>query len=277
MELKNKTVVITGGGSGMGRELVLNLLKRGNKVIALDINESGLQETSRLAEDLKEALAIQVVDIASKESIDELTGKIIASFGQVDGIINNAGIIQPFERLGDLGFASIKKVFDINFFGTLYLIKAFLPHLLTRPEAHIVNISSMGSFLPIAGQSIYGASKAAVKMMSESLAFELKETNVRVMTVFPGAIFTNIRVNSGLGEADTDDSSKRTAPKGVTLPSVAAQEIIKGMEKNKNRIFVGKDSKILRLLSRLSPDFAYNFIYNRMKDKILKSIKKTND
>jgi len=276
MELKNKTVVVTGGGSGMGRELVLNLLKRRNKVIALDINESGLQETSRLAGDRKEALAIQVVDIANKESIDELPDKIIASFGQVDGIINNAGIIQPFEKLNDLDFASIKKVFDINFFGALYLIKAFLPHLLTRPEAHIVNISSMGSFLPIAGQSIYGASKAAVKMMSESLAFELKETNVRVMTVFPGAIFTNIQVNSGLGKADVDDSNNKTAPKGVTLPSVAAEMIIKGMEKNKNRIFVGNDSKILRLLSRLNPDFAYNLIYNKMKDKILKSIKKTN-
>jgi len=268
MKLINKTIIITGGGGGMGRELVLNLLKRGNRIIALDINESGLQETVRLAENRKEALATQVIDITCKESIDELVDKAIATFGYVDGIINNAGIIQPFEKLNNMDFATIRKVFDINFFGTLYLIKAFLPHLLTRPEAHIVNISSMGGFLPVPGQSIYGASKAAVKIMSESLASELAETNVQVTTVFPGAIFTDIKINSGLKEAGVSASDCKTAPKGVTLPSIAVETILEGMEQNKSRVYIGKDCKTMNMFYRLNPAFACKLIYNKMKDKI---------
>jgi len=269
MDLSNKTIVVTGGGNGMGRELVLNLLKRGNNVIAMDINESALQETFRLAENRKKALATMVVDVTSKDSIDELVNKSIAIFGQVDGIIDNAGVIQPFVKLNDTDFTIIKRVFDINFFGTLYMMKAFLPHLLTRPEACIVNISSMGGFLPVPGQSVYGASKAAVKILTESLASELTATNVRVTTVFPGAIFTNIKANSGLGKeksAGKDPSKYAVAPKGVLEPAVAAEIIIKGVEQNKVRVFVGRDSKIMNAMYRLNPTFASKLISKKIKE-----------
>lgn len=268
MQLKNKTIIVTGGGNGMGREMVLNLLKRGNNVIALDINESGLQETARLAEDRRAALAAFVIDITQKESIDELVEKAVATFGQVDGIVNNAGVMQPFEKLNDMNFETIKRVFDINFFGTLYLIKAFLPYLFTRPEAHIVNVSSMGGFLPVPGQSIYGASKAAVKIMSESLTSELANTNVRVTTVFPGAIFTDIKINSGLKEVGVTASNCTTVPKGMTTPAAAVEAIIKGVEQRNPRVYIGKDSKTMSMFYRLNPAFACKLIYSKMKDKI---------
>ena len=265
MNLKNKTIIITGGGNGMGRELVLNLLKRGNNVIALDINEAALQETVQLAADRKEALATLIVDISREESFDGLADKAIALFGSVDAVICNAGIIQPFKKVYELDAAVIQKVFDINFFGTIRLIRAFLPHLFTRPEAHIVNISSMGGFMPFPGQAVYGASKAAVKILSESLISELAATQVRVTVVFPGAMSTNIAANSGLGQmisAEQGDTSKK-----ILSPTVAAEMIIKGVEKNKNRIFVGSDSKMLNLLYRLSPNFACKFIYKQMKSE----------
>ncbi|OMF28233.1 SDR family NAD(P)-dependent oxidoreductase [Paenibacillus sp. FSL H8-0259] len=116
---------------------------------------------------------------------------MIDQHGKVDGIINNAGIIHPFLKVNELEYDKIKLVMDINFYGTLYMVKSFLPYLLKRPVVHIANVSSMGGFLPVPGQTIYGASKAAVKLLTEGLRAELKDTNVKVTLVFPGGVSTN--------------------------------------------------------------------------------------
>jgi len=198
MKVQNKTILVTGGGSGMGRELVLNLLSKEAKVFAVDINEANLLETVVLAAEKKDSLNTFVADITDKASVEALLNKTLARYGCVDGIINNAGIIQPFIKVNELGYDAIERVMNVNFYGTLYMTKTFLPHLLTRPEAHIVNISSMGGFLPVPGQTIYGASKAAVKLLTEGLHSELTDSNVKVTIVFPGAVNTNITKNSGL-------------------------------------------------------------------------------
>jgi short-subunit dehydrogenase len=153
---------------------------------------------------------------------------------------------------------------SINFYGTVYMVKAFLPHLLKRPEAHIVNISSMGGFLPVPGQSIYGASKAAVKLLTEGLYSELKGTNVNVTVVFPGATQTNISENSGLKvPKSASKSQKQDFP---MLPaSEAAEIIVRGISANRFQVFVGKDSKFMNLLCRINPKFATNFIAKQMK------------
>jgi short-subunit dehydrogenase len=266
MKIKDKVIIVTGGGNGVGRELVLNLLSKEAKVITVDINETALQETAKLAGKKQNLLTTFVIDITNKASIQELFEKSIAIHNQVDGIINNAGIIQYFKKLNTLDFDEIERVMNINFYGTLYMTKIFLPHLLIRPEAHIVNISSMGGFLPVPGQTIYGASKAAVKLMTEGLKSELSETNVNVTVVFPGAIQTNIKKNSGLGD-EAGESAESTTKK-LTSPAKAAEIIINAIEKNKSRIFIGKDSKYMDIIYRLKPKWASKFIYNKMKDKI---------
>ena len=226
-----------------------------------------MQETSQLAGNKKDAFASMIIDITDRNAIANSVDKAVAIFGQVDGIINNAGIIQPFKKLIDTDFSIMTKVVEINFGGTMYMIKAYLPHLLTRPEAHIVNISSMGGFLPVPGQAIYGASKAAVKIMSECLSSELSDTNVRVTIVSPGAIFTNIKSNSGLSkEEGVDASDCEVVPKGVLLPSVAADLITQGVEQNKVRVLIGKDSKIMNFLYNRSPEFACKLIYKKIKE-----------
>ena len=199
MKVQNKIFVVTGGGNGMGRELVLLLLARGASVAAIDIDQSALAETVELSGSKKNKITTHVVNITEKGSVDALPDQIISQHGAVDGLINNAGIIQPFVRLKDLDFSAIERVMNVNFYGTLYMTKAFLPHLLKRPEAHITNISSMGGFLPVPGQTIYGASKAAVKLLTEGLNSELLNSNVHVTVVFPGAVGTNIAANSGVG------------------------------------------------------------------------------
>ena len=187
---------------------------------------------------------------------------MIQHFGQIDGIINNAGIIQPFVKVNDLTFEQVERVINVNFYGCVNVTKAFLPHLLERPEAHVVNISSMGGFLPVPGQSIYGAAKAAVKLFTEGLYAELKETPVRVSVVFPGAIATNITTNSviEMPKVSGDASSMATMP-----AKEAARIILQGMETNQYRILVGSDSKFMDFLCRLAPEYATNFIAKKMK------------
>ena len=217
MKVAGKVIVVTGGGSGMGRELVLKLIRRGARVAAVDINEQTLAETAKLVADTgssaaKDNLATFVVNITDRAAVEALPQQVIERFGQIDGVINNAGIIQPFVRLNDLTYEQIDRVFDVNWRGALYMTKTFLPILLARPEAHIVNTSSMGGFLPVPGQTAYGASKAAVKLMTEGLHSEMAGTNVHVTVVFPGAVATNITTNSGVDIPGGMDAARWKRP-----------------------------------------------------------------
>lgn len=250
----------------MGRELTLNMLSKNAKVIAIDINQNGLQETVSLAGANKNNLCTFVVDITSKVAVEALFEKAIIQFGFVDGIINDAGIIQPFIKVNELSYEAIEHVMNVNFYGTLYMTKTFLPHLLTRPEAHIVNVSSMGGFLPVPGQTIYGASKAAVKLLTEGLHSELTNTNVKVTVVFPGAVNTNITKNSGLGNTSTSTTEKQSAK--ILSAAKAVKIIVEGMERDQYRILVGKDAKFLDFIYRLNPKFAAKFISSKMKERL---------
>jgi short-subunit dehydrogenase len=264
MNVQGKTIVLTGGGSGMGREMTLLLLKKGARVAIVDINESTLKETAELAGDHQDRLTTHVLNITDKEAVAALPEAVIKAHGAVDGLINNAGIIQPFVKINDLAMKDIERVFNVNFWGVVNMTKAFLPHLLKRPEAHIVNTSSMGGFLPVPGQSAYGASKAAVKLFTEGLRSELLSTNVHVTVVFPGAIATNISTNSGITAMPSASSADQSKFKTTSAPD-AARIIIEGMEKNKYRVLVGSDAKLMDRLCRLMPDRAAKIIYSQMR------------
>lgn len=267
MNVRDKVIVVTGGGSGIGRALTLKLLEKGARVAAVDLNENTLSETAELAAQYGDRLSRHIVNVSNRETVEALPGEVIAAHGVVDGLINNAGIIQPFVRLKDLEYDAIERVLNVNLYGVIYMTKAFLPHLLARPEAHIVNVSSMGGFFPVPGQTLYGASKAGVKLLTEGLYSELIDTNVNVTVVFPGAIATNISENSGVmveRAASTDDGvsqSYRTTP-----ADVAAEIIIDGMEQDKFQVYIGSDAKMMNTLYRLNPLRATRFMYNRMKD-----------
>ena len=269
MQLATKTIVVTGAGSGIGRELTLQLLRKGANVAGVDINPTALMETGQLAGVGENRFKAFPLDITAKDQVDALPNEVVSHFGSADGLINNAGIIQPFKPVNDLSFAEINRVMQVNFYGTVYLTKAFLPLFLQRPEAHIVNVSSMGGFIPFPGQTIYGAAKAAVKLFTEGLYAELADTSVRVTVVHPGAIATNITENSGLGKPKVEANA---AQSGMALPAPkAADIIIRAIEKNKYRVTVGKDATMLDILYRLSPKRATSFIGKMMK-KTLKQV-----
>ena len=162
MIISNKVFVVTGGGAGIGQDVVLALVNRGARVAAVDISETGLGETVTLAGGDSDRISTHVVDIADRSAVEVLPDAVVKAHGAVDGLINVAGIIHGFVRVNDLAFSDIEHVMNVNFYGVLNMTKTFLPVLLRRPEAHIAAVSSMGSFVPVPGQTIYGASKAAV-------------------------------------------------------------------------------------------------------------------
>lgn len=264
MKVMNKVIVVTGAGSGMGRALTLALVKMGARVAAVDLNEKTLKETVELAGQNQDKISTHIVNISDRQAVEALPDAVINAHGAVDGIINNAGIIQPFVRLNDLPYEAIERVINVNLYGVIYMTKAFLPHLQKRPSAHIVNVSSMGGFFPVPGQTLYGASKAGVKLLTEGLYSELLESNVRVTVVFPGAIATNITQNSGVAIPTTSTAeSSQSFP--TTSAEDAAQTIINGIERDQFQVYIGNDAKLMNFLYRLSPRRATRFMYSRMK------------
>lgn len=263
MQVANKVFVVTGAGSGIGRALVLQLRNEGGRVAAVDIDAETLEETRELAGQHGEKISLHVADVTDREAVEALPADVIEAHGVVDGLINNAGIIQPFVRLNDLEYDAIERVLNVNLYGTIYMTKAFLPHLLERPVAHIVNVSSMGGFFPVPGQTLYGASKAAVKLLTEGLYAELLETDVGVTVAFPGATATNIAENSGVAvDGAGDDQAQNFSP---LAPEAAAETIIEGMKQDKFQVFVGRDARMMNILYRIHPRLATRFMFRQMK------------
>jgi NAD(P)-dependent dehydrogenase (short-subunit alcohol dehydrogenase family) len=264
MDLNGKVFAVTGGGNGIGRAVVLELLRRGAKAAAIDLREESLEETVGLAQE-PDRLATFTVDVTDRPAVEALPAQIANQLGAVDGLIHCAGIIQPFVVLNELDYDAIERVVNVNLWGTIYVTKAFLPTLLERPEAHIALVSSMGGFLPVPGQTIYGATKAGVKLMSEGLYAELLETNVGVSAVMPGAVGTNITAHSGV-EIPVADPEAAAAGRKVTSPEEAANIILNGIEKGDLHIYVGRDSRMMNIFSRVAPRRSTHLIYKQMKD-----------
>jgi short-subunit dehydrogenase len=262
MKVKNKVIVVTGGGSGIGRQLVLQLIEKGAVVAAVDVNVDALNETKNLVSSPSANLSLHQIDIANRASVSSLVAAVLGRHGCVDALINNAGIIHPFHPINELDYNIIESMINVNFYGVINISKAFLPLLLMRPTAHIANISSMGGLFAFPNQTFYGASKAAVKLFSEGLYAELKNTNVGVTVVFPGAINTNITKNCG-AHNERIEKFKRIY-KG-TPAETAARCIIAGIEKRRFKVTVGIDAKILSFLYRVCPRLTIVLVGKVMK------------
>ncbi|XVX22164.1 SDR family NAD(P)-dependent oxidoreductase [Actinomycetota bacterium] len=263
MDVQGKVFVVTGGGNGIGREVALGLLARGGRVAAVDLRTEALEETQRLVAAAGERLSLHTLDITDREAVAALPDAVVTAHGQVDGVVNVAGIIQRFVPFMELEYADMEKVMDVNFWGTVAVLKAILPRLVARPEASVVNVSSMGGFLPVPGQTVYGASKAAVKLLTEGLYAEMRGTRVHVSLVYPGAIHTNITDNSGVTTPGATSAEDSKFP--MTEPQDAAQQIIEDAIINeKYRVMVGKDAAMLDRFVRTAPRQATDFIAKKM-------------
>ena len=243
MKLEERTILITGGTSGIGFELAKQLLARRNVVIITGRDERKLQ-------DAKSALpGVQIMksDASRPDDIHALLQRVKAEFPACDTLINNAGIMRNLNMNQARPLSDLTQEITTNLNGPLQMVQEFLPHLKSRPNALIVNVSSGLAYIPFPLSPIYSASKAGLHAFTRCLRVQLKGTNVKVVELAPPLVETKLTA----GEFDTEMKGQ----KGMA-PNVLAQKAIAGIEAGKREIRPGLSS-VLYLMSRLSPSLPF--------------------
>ncbi|MEH2491408.1 SDR family NAD(P)-dependent oxidoreductase [Bradyrhizobium sp. AZCC 2230] len=253
---------ITGAASGIGRALAIELASRGCDLALADRDDGGLKSLAAeigQGNDKARKISLHRVDVSAPGEIAQFAREAIAAHLALNILVNNAGValLGQFEEIDQ---AQMDWLFDINFWGVVHGTRAFLPHLKTRPEAHIVNVSSIFGIIAPPGQSAYAAAKFAVRGFSESVRHELAIAGspVRLSVVHPGGVATSIVRSSRTGVGVTDNARRaqmidRFETAARTTPKDAALRIIRGVERNEPRILIGNDAGFMDILQRFRP------------------------
>ena len=254
---EDKTIAITGAGSGIGRALAQGLAARGAKLALADKDAAGLDAT--IAQLGNAHTSRHVVDVGDRDAVYAFAEATAATFGTVDGVINNAGVA-VVGTMADTSDADFQWLMDINFWGVVHGTRAFLPLVRQAETGWIVNVSSVFGLIGYPGQSAYNASKFAVRGFTEALRHELAALapHVRVVCVHPGGIKTQIARNarfhpnrlSGLSREQAVDQFDQSTP---TTPDQAAATILRGMERGRPRVLIGPDARLIDTVQRLMP------------------------
>ena len=251
-------VALTGAASGIGRALALELAARGADLALADRDEAGLQSVAAEIGS-KRKVTTHRVDVGEPTQIAGFAQAAVAAHPSLNIVINNAGVAL-LGQFTEIDQSQMEWLMNINFWGVVHSTRAFLPHLSTRPAAHIVNLSSIFGIIGPPGQTAYTASKFAVRGFSESLRHELEaaKSPVRLSVVHPGGIATNIARNSRTGSGMTDNARRTEAidrfdKVAKKTPAAAAHRIIQGIERNEPRILIGSDARFMDLLQRFRP------------------------
>ena len=250
-----KVAVVTGAGSGIGQALAVELARSGARVAISDVNTEGLAVTEERLKAIGAPVKADRLDVTEREAFELYADAVKEHFGKVNQIYNNAAIAFA----GDIevsGFKDIEKVMDVDFWGVVNGTKVFLPHLIESGDGHVINISSVFGLFSVPGQAAYNAAKFAVRGFTEALRQEMEVAKhpVKVTTVHPGGIKTNIARNMTTVEGLDKDELAKTFDKKLasTSPEKAARIILDGVRKNRARVLVGPDAKALDLIVRVT-------------------------
>lgn len=248
-------MAITGAGSGIGRALAELAARRGAHLALADVDPKGLAETRERVSGSPGRVSTHVVDVADEAAVRTFAAAAVSAHGGVDVLVNNAGVAL-YGSVLEIASDEFAWLMNVNFWGVVYGVKAFLPALLQRPEAAIVNVSSLFGLWAPPGQSAYAASKFAVRGFGESLRGELLDTNVHVMTVHPAGIATAIarsaRVAAAVDPAVAAARTKAFEERFLTIaPADAASAILDGLERKRDRLLIGREARRVDVLTRL--------------------------
>ena len=248
-----KVAVVTGAGSGIGQALAIELGRSGAHVAISDVDTEGLAVTEKRLNDIGVHVKCDRLDVTEREAFLLYADAVAEHFGKVNQIYNNAGIAFT----GDIEvsqFKDIERVMDVDYWGVVNGTKAFLPHLISSGDGHVVNVSSVFGLFAVPGQAAYNSTKFAVRGFTEALRQEMALAGhpVKVSCVHPGGIKTAIARNATAAEGlDPGELAKAFDAKlASTTPEKAAEVILDGVRKNKARILIGRDAKMFEIVIR---------------------------
>ena len=263
--LNDKVAVITGAASGIGRALANGLSAKGCHLAISDMNREGLDETAGQISNKNVRVTTHIVDVADKDQVYQHADDVAKVHGRVNIIINNAGVALG-DSLEEVEYKDFEWIVGINFWGVVYGTKAFLPYLKQAQEGHIVNISSINGIVPNPYNGPYCATKFAVRGFTECLSQELHGSSIGITVVHPGGIKTNIARNARVihmpGPEFNPEKAIRVYEEKLfkTTAEEAARVIISGIERNKERVMIGSDAKIMDWMVRFFPVFSKNLV-----------------
>lgn len=253
MEVQDKVFVVTGAGSGIGRALCHALADKGALVAACDVNEASAKETAAALGGPADHRPF-AVDVGDRDAVLGMAEDVLGHFGRVDGVVNNAGVLGQLAPLSELGWDELEFVIRVDLWGVINGTKAFLPHLMSRPESSLVNVSSFAGLMGTLGNSAYFAAKFGVRGFTEAIRSELRRSNVRVTAVFPGVVKTNLAASA---PTYTEEERRRAVEIYHTQPGIspekAAARIAGAIEKGSPRLLIGPDTWFVDKLVRLMP------------------------
>lgn len=257
---KNKVAAITGAGSGIGQQLAVLLAKQSCHLSLSDVNEKGLAETVELTKNANVRVTTKKVDVANRDEVKAWAAETVQNHGSVNMIFNNAGVALGSTVEGAT-YEELEWIVNINFWGVVYGTKEFLPYIKKTGDGHIINISSLFGLTAQPTQSAYNATKFAVRGFTESLRQELDIENVGVsaLCVHPGGIRTNIakaaKMNDSLKSLGMNpQKSAQTFDKLLRCPpEEAARQILEAVQKDRRRLLIGNDAKVIDLMQRVMP------------------------
>ena len=261
--------MVTGAGSGIGRALAQQLAAAHSGLALADIDEAGLAQTARSLEKKGALITTHVLDVAGEKAVCSFAKDVRKKHGRVTLLINNAGVALEgtFE---EISLDDFRWLMNINFWGTVYSVKYFLPMLKREERAHIVNLSSVFGLIAPPGQPAYSASKFAVRGLTECLRHELEGTPVRVSCVHPGGIRTAIarraRMGAGVTRTGREEDAARFEKLFRTSPEAAAARILRGVERSEPRILIGSDAYKIDILQRLRPGTYWKTLSRKLEN-----------
>ena len=265
-ELKNKTILITGGAGGLGKALSMRYVQAGAKVVALDTNMSQLKH---LEEEMKWSdypfLGIRC-DITDRQACELAIAEACDHFESIDMLINNAGITQlgSFEQADPVKF---RQVMEVNFFGAVNCTRAALPSLI-ESQGQIVAISSVAGFAPLMGRTAYAASKHAMAGFFNSLRTELNSKGVHVTIIYPSTINTGIREAelARLGMSGLDEQHKIGHS---SSPELIADQIFSNILQRKRKFITGRTGKLAWWINKLMPRLYDHLMIKKVQDELV--------
>ncbi len=252
--LRGKVAVVTGAGSGIGRALAVALCEQGARLAISDVRADDVAETAALVAATGGEVRHFVLDMTDAAAVQAHASQVVAEFGCVNLVINNAGVAMIGDVL-DMSLDDLAWVMNVNYWGVVHGSKAFLPHLITSGDGHLVNLSSVFGLMSVPSQSAYNAAKFAVRGFTEALRMEMVTGGHRVgvSCVHPGGIRTNVVRNSRTaGDVDHAAVARRfDRTLARTSAEKAAAVILRGVQRNRPRILVGADAHSLDAMVRL--------------------------